>query len=99
MVQNVLGSSELDLHRSILLSSDLRSVQELYHEHCYSTDIPQLKQQIAKLNAAVDAVSGRLVRSLDKRDHLTSKLLQKFDVLTAILKSLSMNISGSTYTC
>ena len=64
--------------------------------YCVSADIAQLKQQIVKLNAAVDAVSVRLVRSLDKRDHLTTKLLQKFDILTAILKSLSTNISRST---
>ena len=64
--------------------------------YCVSADIAQLKQQIVKLNAAVDAVSVRLVRSLDKRDHLTTKLLQKFDILTAILKSLSTNISRLT---
>lgn len=52
-----------------------------------------MKQQITKLNADVDAVSGRLIESLDKRDHLTGKLLRKFDILTAILKSLSLNIS------
>ena len=64
--------------------------------YCFSADIAQLKQQIVKLNATLDAVSIRLVRSLDKRDHLTTKLLQKFDILTAILKSLSTNISRST---
>ena len=61
----------------------------------YLADIAQLKQQIATLNVNVDSVSGRLIEALDKRDHLTSKLLRKFDILTAILKSLSLNISES----
>jgi hypothetical protein len=57
-------------------------------------DLSQLHRTVSDLKKLTDSMSLDLVTILNRRDRLSDRLVQKFDILTSMLKSLSVNISG-----